>query len=159
MDATVWAFVALLIMIGIFIYFGVPGRVAMGLDKRAERIRAELDEARQMRDEAQALLAEYQRRRREAEAEAEEIVAQAKAEAERLTAETNRALEEMIERRTRAAEAKIAQAEAQAVAEVRSIAVDVALAAAGRVLAEQAAGAAGTGLLDAAIADVKAKLN
>ena len=140
MDATFWALISLVIFLAVIVYLKVPGKIAEGLDKRADTIRDELDEARRLREEAQALLAEYQRKQREAEAEAEDIVREAKADAERLTAETNQALEEMIERRTKAAEAKIAQAEVQAVAEVRTMAADLAVAAAGRVLSEKVTG-------------------
>ncbi len=159
MDATFWALVALVIFLAVVIYLKVPGKIAEGLDKRADTIRDELDEARRLREEAQALLAEYQRKQREAEAEAEDIVREAKADAERLTAETNQALEEMIERRTKAAEAKIAQAEVQAVAEVRTMAADLAVAAAGRVLSEKVTGDTADDIIAQSIKDVKARLN
>lgn len=159
MDATFFAFVGLLIFLGIVVYMKVPGTIASALDKRADAIRDELSEAKRMREEAQALLADYQRKAKEAESEAESIVSEAKAEARRMTEETNKALAEMIERRTKAAELKIAQAETQAVAEVRSIAADVAIAAAQSVLSSKVAGTTADALIAKGIADVKAKLN
>ena len=110
------------------------------LDGRAARIKAELDEARRLRDEAQALLAEYQRKRGEAEQEAEAIVAGARDEAERLAAEAKTKVEEFVARRTKMAETKIAQAEAQAVADVRAAAADAAVAAAEKILSETVKG-------------------
>jgi F-type H+-transporting ATPase subunit b len=159
MDATFFAFVGLLIFLGIVVYMKVPGTIAASLDKRADAIRNELSEAKRMREEAQALLADYQRKAKEAESEAESIVSEAKAEARRMTEETNKALAEMIERRTKAAEVKIAQAETQAVAEVRSIAADVAISAARSVLTSKVAGSTADALIAKGIADVKAKLN
>ena len=125
-DATLWALVGLILFFALLWYLKVPGKVGAMLDKQADNIKQELDGARQLREEAQALMAEYQRKRKEAEAEAEQIVADAKVEADRLAEEAKAALEEMIARRTKAAEAKIAQAEANAIAEVRSRAADVA---------------------------------
>jgi len=81
MDATFWAFVALIIFLGVLAYFKVPGMINGALDGRAERIRNELDEARKLREDAQQLLAEYQRKRQEAEQEAQDIVSAAKHEA------------------------------------------------------------------------------
>ena len=159
MDATFFALVALILFFGLITYLGVPKTVAAALDKRADTIRSELSEAKRMREEAQALLADYQRRAKEAESEAESIISEAKAEARRLTEETNKALGEMIERRTKAAEVKIAQAETQAIAEVRSIATDVAIAAAQSILASKVTGGTADSLISKGIADVKAKLN
>jgi len=158
-DPTFWAFVGLVLFLALIIYLKVPGMITDNLDKRADGIRDELDEARRLREEAQALLAEYQRKQREAEKEAEDIVAEAQADAERLTVETNKALEEMIERRTKAAEAKISQAESQAVTEVRTMAADLAVAAAGRVLADKVTGDTADKIIDQSIKDVKANLN
>ncbi len=157
-DATFWAFVALLVFLGIVLYMRVPGMITKALDDRAEGIEKELDEARQLREEAQAVLAEYQRKTQNAEREAEDIIAQAKAEAERLTEATNLALSELIERRTRAAELKIAQAEAQARADVQAAAADVAIRAAEMILAKQTTGEAGDTLVADGIREVRAKL-
>jgi len=159
MDATFWAFIALILFFGVIAYFKVPAIIAKSLDDRADKIRDELNEARRLREEAQSLLADYQRKRREAESEADAIIAEAKDDAERLTAETNAALEEMIERRTKAAETKIAQAETQAIAEVRARAADVAVSAAEAILAKKVSGKVADDLLAKSIEEVKARLN
>lgn len=129
-DPAFWAFIGLVLFFAVVIYFKVPGSLGKQLDERAERISKELDEARKMRDEAQELLASYQRRQREAEVEAETIVEAAKKEAKRIRDQARSDLEERIERRTRMAEAKIAQAEQEAAAEVKAAAADLAAAAA-----------------------------
>ena len=159
MDASAWALVGLVIFLGLIVYMKVPGMVGSSLDKRADTIRKELEDARRLREEAQARLAAYQRRRQEAESEAEGIVAEAKREADRLTLEANAALEDLIARRTVAAERKIAQAEAQAIAEVRSRAADIAVAAAETILAKKVAGSVGDDLLAKSIQEVKTRLN
>ena len=120
MDATFWATVALFIFIGILIYMKVPGMLARSLDERAERIRNEIEDARRLREEAQQLLAEYQRKRREAEQEAADIVSAAKREADMLLDEAKARTEEYVARRTTLAEQKIAQAERDAVNDVRA---------------------------------------
>ncbi len=157
--ATVWATVALFIFLGLIAYLKVPGMIGRSLDDRAERIRNELEEARKLREEAQQVLAEYQRKRKEAEQEAQDIVAAAKREAELLKAEAKEKTEDYVARRTALAEQKIAQAEREAVNEVRGRAVDIAVEAARSVLSSKVdAGAAGT-LFKASLDDVKSKLN
>ena len=158
LDATFWAFVALLIFFAIVIYFKVPGMVAKALDGRIAKIEADLDEAKRLREEAQALLAEYERKRKAAEGEAEEIVAAAKDEAERMTKEAEAALEDMVARRTKSVEDKIAQAEAQALSDVRARSADVAIEAARLILADQAK-ENGDALVDQSIKDVGSRLN
>ena len=159
MDATFWATVALIIFLGIVVYMGAPGMIGKSLDARAERIRNDLDEARRLREEAQQLLAEYQRKRKEAEQEAGDIVAAAKREAELLVGEAKTRTDEYVARRTALAEQKIAQAERDAVNEVRSSAVDLAVEAAGRLLADRIDTKADASLFKASLADVKARLN
>lgn len=158
LDATFWAFIALLLFFAIVIYFKVPGLVTKALDSRIARIESDLDEAKRLREEAQALLAEYERKRKAAESEAEEIVAAAQDEAERLTAEAEAALEDMVARRTKAVEDKIAQAEAQALADVRARSADVAIEAARLILADQVKDNGGA-LVDQSIKDVASRLN
>lgn len=158
LDATFWAFIALLIFFAIVIYFKVPGMVAKALDGRIAKIEADLDEAKRLREEAQALLAEYERKRKAAEGEAEEIVAAAKDEAERMTKEAEAALEDMVARRTKSVEDKIAQAEAQALSDVRARSADVAIEAARLILADQAK-ENGDALVDQSIKDVGSRLN
>ncbi len=133
-DPTFWVAAALLCFIGLLIYLKVPGQLAEALDKRAETIRNELEEAKRLREEAQAILADYQRKQRDAEKEAAEIIRLAKQEAEALAAETREKMEESLERRTRLSEEKIARAEEQAMGEVRAAAIDAAIAAAEQII-------------------------
>ena len=153
-----WVLIAFLIFCGIMVYYGVPGAIARALDKRADTIKTELDEARRLREEAQALLDEYKKKQRDAETEAQAIIDNAKREAETLASETRRSLAEMVERRTKSAEEKIARAEAQAVSDVKAAAVDRALAAAEIIMAGRTASMA-AGSIDASIRDLKGKLN
>jgi F-type H+-transporting ATPase subunit b len=154
-----WVAVAFVIFLGVLGYVGVHRKVTEALDDRAARIRAELDEARRLRDEAEKLLAAYQRKQGEAEQEAAAIVAEAKAEAERVAAEAKGKMEEFVARRTKLAETKIGQAEAQALADVRAAAADAAVAAAEKILTATAKGKVADDLIAQGIADVKAKLN
>ncbi len=154
-----WVAVAFVLFIGVLIYAGAHKKVIDALDHRSARIKAELDEARRLREEAGKLLAEYQRKQREAEREAEAIIVEAKDEAERVAAETRGKMEEFVTRRTKLAEAKIGQAEAQALAEVRAAAADAAVSAAENILRDTAKGKVADDLIAQGIADVKAKLN
>lgn len=159
MDNSFWATVGLFLFIGVVVYFKVPGMISRALDERANRIRDELESARRLREEAQQLLAEYQRKRKEAEQEASDIVAAARREADELRAEAERKTGDYVQRRTALAEQKIAQAEREAVNEVRASAVDIAVEAARRLLADKADGKAGADLFKASLQEVKAKLN
>ena len=127
--------------------------------QRRARIKSELDDARRLREEAQALLAEFERKGREAETEAAAIIAGAKAEAERLAVEAKARMEDFVARRTKMAEAKIVQAEAQALADVRSAAADAAVAAAEKILSTAAKGKVAEDLLARGIDDVRKKFN
>lgn len=157
--ATFWAAMSVFILAGVFIYLKVPSMLAGQLDRRAERIRGELDEARKLREDARQLLAEYQRKRQEAEKEAEEIVAAAQREAEVIVEEAGRRTEEYVARRTALAEQKIAQAERDAVDEVRSSAVDIAVDAARDMLAAKVDTKTSGDLFKSSVAQVKSKLN
>jgi len=157
-DATFWAFVALLIFLAIVIALRVPGMITRVFDERIRKIEADLEEARRLREEAQELLAEYERKRKAAETEAEEIVANAREEAERMTTEAEAALQDLVARRTKAVEDKIAQAEAQALAEVRARSAEIAVEAARLLLSEQAR-EQGDALVEDSIRDVSARLN
>jgi F-type H+-transporting ATPase subunit b len=158
-DPVFWVMIAFFGFFGLLIYYKVPGMVTKALDARADVIRAELSEARRLRDEAQALLADYQRKSKEAENEAHAIIEQAKRESEALASETRKSLSEAVERRTRLAEEKIARAEAQALSEVRASAVENAIAAAEKILKARATGATAKGLVDSGIHDLEGKLN
>ena len=154
-----WVLVSFLLFIGLLVYLKVPGKVGVMLDERAVRISKELDEARKLREEAQGLLADYERRRRDADKEAEAIIAQAREEAGIFAAETREKLGETIERRGRMAEEKIAQAEAQAIKEVQAAAAEIAIAAAARIIAEEVQGEKADQLVDDSIASLKSKLH
>ncbi|AZO48516.1 MAG: F0F1 ATP synthase subunit B [Mesorhizobium sp.] len=157
--ATLWATVALVIFLGIAIYIKVPGLIAKGLDARAAKISNELEEARRLREEAQQLLGQYQKKRKEAEQEAADIVAAAKREAELLATEAHKKTEDYVARRTALAEQKIGQAEREAISEVRASAVDIAVEAARALLAGKVDAKAGADFFKSALQDVKAKLN
>jgi F-type H+-transporting ATPase subunit b len=159
MEAETWVAIAFVIFIGLALYLGAHRKVIEALDQRQARIKAELDEARRLRWEAQALLADYQRRQSEADREAEAIIAGATAEAERLATEAKARMEDFVARRTKVAEAKIAQAETQALADVRAAAADAAAAAAGKILATAAKGSVADALLAQGIEDVRKKFN
>lgn len=159
MDATFWALISLIIFLAILAYLKVPGMIGRSLDDRADRIRNELEEARKLREDAQQLLAEYQRKRQEAEQEAKDLVAAAKRESKQILAEAKQKTEEYVARRTELAEQKIAQAERDAVSEVRALAVDVAVAAAGRILADKVDAKSSGDLFKSSVAQVKSKLN
>lgn len=148
--AEFWVLVAFIIAVA-FLIWKTKGIVAGALDQRAAKIRAELDEARRLREEAQARLAEYQRKQRDALKEAEEIVAHAKEEAQRVAAQGARDLEAAIERRKRLAMEKISLAEAKALADVRNSAVDLAIAALGQVLTQDLDAQRRSTLIDEAI--------
>ena len=126
---------------------------------RSERIRAELDDARRLKDEAAKLLAEYQARHASAEREARDIIESAKAEAERIAADAKAKMEDFVARRTKAAESKIALAEAQAVADVRAAAAEAAVNAATTILSRTVKGDIADNLLSKGIAEVRQKLN
>ena len=149
-EAEFWVLVAFLIAIG-FLVYKVKGTVTGSLDARAAKIKAEIDEAQKLRDEAQARLGEFQLKQRDALKEAEGIIAQAKAEAERLAAQGIKDLEAAVERRRRMAAEKIALEEQKAMADLKNAAVDVAVAALRRVLAEDLDAARRSALIDQAI--------
>lgn len=157
-DPTFWVAIALLLVIVAFAR-PVLRAITAGLDTRAAQIRTKLEEARKLREDAQALLAEYQRKQRDALGEAEDIIAHAKAEAERVRADAEVALEESIRRREQQAMERIANAEAEALRQVRNQAVDIAIAAAGRLLQDNLPAAKADALVDQTIQDLPAKLH
>jgi F-type H+-transporting ATPase subunit b len=157
-DPEFWVGVAFVIFVAVLWRVGAFRAITAALDSRSARIRQELDEARRLREEAEQLLAQYKKKRGEAETEAAAIVAQAKTEAAEMTAEAQKRMEEFVARRTKMAEAKIAQAEAQAVADVRIAAAETAVRAAEKVLGDMVQGKVADGLLSNAIKDVKSKL-
>jgi len=154
-----WVAVGFLLLVALAIYFKVPAMVAKALDARAARIKDELDEARRLREEAQALLAEYQRKQHEATREADGIIAQAREDAEAFARESAAKLAVSLERRRRQAEEKIARAEAEAIQDVRRRAADIAVAAAGRLLAGELPPAKAKSLVDDGIKAVREQLS
>jgi len=133
-DPALWVAVAFFGFVGILLWKKVPAAIASALDARAEQIKSELDEAKKLREDAQIVLADYQRKQREAEKEAEEIIKQAQKEAEILASETEQKLTEQLERRTRQAEEKIERAEHQAVSDVQRAAAQLSITAAENIL-------------------------
>ncbi|TMJ51680.1 MAG: ATP F0F1 synthase subunit B [Alphaproteobacteria bacterium] len=154
-----WVAVAFLILLGVFAYLGVHRTVLTTLDHRRDRIRAELDDARRLKDEAAKVLEQYKARRASAEREAEEIITGAKADAERIASEARAKMEDFVVRRTKTAESKIALAEAQALADVRAAAAEAAIAAASTILSQSVKGEVADDLLSKGIQDVREKLN
>jgi F-type H+-transporting ATPase subunit b len=154
-----WVAIAFVILMVVFAYLGIHRTVLKALDNRSERIKAELDDARRLKEEAAKLLAEYKAKRSTAEREAEEIVASAKADAERIAVETKAKMEDFVARRTKTAENKIALAEAQALADVRAAAADAAVTAASTILSQSVKGPVADDLLTKGIAEVRSKLN
>lgn len=153
-------YVGIAAIIGVAILIWKAGPMILGsLDARAAKIKAELDEAQRLREEAQKTLADYQRKQRDALKEAQEIIAHARGEAERAAQQAARDLEAALDRRQRQALEKIALEETKAIAEVRNIAVDIAIAAARRVLAEHIDPARRANLIDDAIAQLPQALH
>ena len=159
LEAEFWVAVAFVILMRVLGYFGVHRTMLTALDHRRDRIKAELDDARELKDEAAKLLAEYRARRESAVREAEDIVANAKADAERIAAEAKTKMEDFVARRTKTAEGKIAMAEAQAMADVRAAAADAAVAAAATIMSQSVTGNVADDLMAKGIAEVRAKLN
>ena len=157
-DPEFWVAVAFVIFLGIVGYVGGFKTMLAGLDRRGQRVQAELDEATRMRREATEVLADYKRRREAAEREAEAIVAAARTEAERVGREAHERLTDFVARRTAAAESKIAQAEIQAMQQVRAAAADAAIKASEAVLREQMQGGAANDLLAKSLGEVRSKL-
>ena len=159
LEPETWVAIAFVILMVLFAYLGIHRTVLKALDHRGERIKAELDDARRLKEEAAKLLAEYKARGASAEREAQDIIAAAKAEAERIAAEAKTKMEDFVTRRTETAESKIALAEAQALADVRAAAANAAVTAASSILTQSVRGGVADDLLAKGIAEVRAKLN
>jgi F-type H+-transporting ATPase subunit b len=158
-DAEIWVALGFVIFIAILLWNRIPAMVARSLDERAAQIAKELEDAKRLRMEAEALLAEYKKKTGTADQEAAAIVAEAKAEAERFAAEARTAVKAQIERRGKQAQEKIAQAEAQAVAEVRALAADAAVAAAEKLIAARLDDKRAADLVKRALEEIPSKLN
>lgn len=159
LQAEFWVAVAFVILMGVFGWFGIHRTILKSLDNRSQRIKQELNDARRLRDEAAALLADYKARHASAEREAADIITSAKEEAERIAAEAKTKMEDFVARRTKTAESKIALAEAQAVADVRAAAADAAVTAATTILSQSVKGSVADDLIAKGIGEVRSKLN
>ena len=158
-DPEFWVGVGFVLVVALLLWKGVPAMVGKMLDQRAAVIAAELEEAKKLRAEAAALLADYQKRAASAEAEAATIVEGAKAEAAQFAKDSRAALAQQIERRAAAAKDKIAQAEAAALNEIRALAADAAVSGAQKLIAARLDEKRASGLIDASIKDLGGKLN
>ena len=158
-DPETWVAVAFVILMVVFGYLGVFKSAMSALDKRAERIKAELDDATRLKQEAAKVLADYKARTASAEREAADIIANARAEAERIATEAKAKMEDFVARRTKTAESKIALAEAQALADVRAAAAEAAVQAASTILSQSVKGQVADDLLAKGITEVRQKLN
>lgn len=151
--------VAFLIFLGVLVYAGVPRILTGMLDKRADQIRSDLDEARALREEAKTILASYERKKKDVQEQADRIVAKARDEAMAAAEQAKADLQATIARRLTAAEDRIASAEAAAVREVRERAVQIAVSVAGEILAKQMTPESAAAAIDASIKEVGAKLH
>lgn len=154
-----WVAVSFFLFVGLVLYLGVHRKIATALDARAALIAKELEEARRLRDEAEKVLADYRRKQSEAVAETKDIVDLAVKEAEALAAETRQSVKEHFDRRMKLAEDKIGRAEEDAIREVRSIAVDTAVAAAQSLIAAKLTPGRAGKLVTESIDGLKSKLN
>lgn len=157
-DPTFWVAIGFLILAILAVFFVRKPILGM-LDARVDSVRASLDEAASLREEAQQLLAEYQRKQRDAVKETEAMVTRAKEEAERISSDGAEALEAALKRREELAIDKIAQAEADAVREVQRISVEIAIDATRVLIADKLDGARADALIDEAISDISNKLH
>jgi F-type H+-transporting ATPase subunit b len=158
-DATFFALVALVLFLGIVFYAGAHKKAGAALDARANQISKDIADARKLREDAEALLAEYKQKKLDAEKEAAGIIAQAKADAAVYAEDAKKKLADSLTRRTRQAEQKIAQAEAAAIKDVRAAATDLAIKAASSIIAESSKGKGGESLIAESISAVKLRLN
>ncbi|MBT3660559.1 MAG: ATP F0F1 synthase subunit B [Rhodospirillaceae bacterium] len=158
-DPTFWVLVSFTMFIGVLVYLKVPGMITGALDKRAEKIKADIDEAEKLLEEAQDLLATYQKKQREASDVAQEIKAKAKEEAERLKVHGRERMEDALARREKLAIERIAQAEAAAVDEIRTRTVDIAMDATRELLASKLSDGKAEAMVDDAIKELPNRLN
>ena len=158
-DPTFWVLVAFIGFVGVLVYFKVPGMVTKGLDARAEKIKADLEDADALLKEAQDLLASYQKKQREAADEAQEIKARAKEEGKRIVENGRAQLEDSLQRREKLAMDRITQAEASALDEIRARTVDIALDATRDLLANNLSDHKANAMLDDAIRELPGRLN
>jgi F-type H+-transporting ATPase subunit b len=154
-----WVAVAFIVFVAVVFYYRVPERVIASLDARAAAIAKEIDDAKRLREEAQALLASYQRKQRAAEKEIADILSEARAEADRLAGETRAALQAQLARRTKLAEERIERAETDALSDVRRLAAEAAVAAARLLIEERLDDKKARAFLDSALKEIRDKLH
>jgi F-type H+-transporting ATPase subunit b len=151
--------IGFVIFVGVLIYYRVPGMLFSKLDARAASIKADLDEARALREEAQTLLASFERKQKEVAIQAEEIVRAAHHEAEQAAENAKAEIRRSADRRLASAGEQIDAAEQAAIRQIRDRAVAVAVAAASDVIRARMGNAEANALIDASIEDVAAKLH
>ena len=157
-QAEFWVAIAFVVLIAA-LWRPAQRVITTGLDERARKIRAELQEAQRLRDEAERILTEYRKKQSKALGEAAEIAKQAAGEAERSRRQAQAELEASLKRREQQAMDRIAQAEAKAVEELRALAVDLAIAATRRLLKDHLDPARAAALVDRAIAELPQRLH
>ena len=151
--------ISFLVFVAILLWAKVPAKIGAMLDARADQIKAELAEAKALREEARALLSSYEKKQKEVQEQSARIVAHAKEEAEAAAAQAKADLKVTIARRLAAADDQLASAQSSAIRQVREQAIAVAVSVAGEVLAKQANATSQAASIDAAIAQVEAKLH
>jgi F-type H+-transporting ATPase subunit b len=159
LNATAWVALAMLVVIGIMVWKKVPAAISRALDKKIAAIREQLDEAKQLRAEAEALKAEYEAKAAQAGEEARVMVERARHEADGIVEQARTDAVALVERRARMAEDKIGAAERAALDEVRAKAADMATAAAAQLIAQQHDEKADRAMIDRTIADLGTRLN
>jgi F-type H+-transporting ATPase subunit b len=154
-----WEWLGLLAVIAIFFYQRVPAFIANALDRRAQTIAKELESVKRLREEAETVLINYRERAESAEHEAATILNETRAETDRFTAEARAQMQAQIERRARQAQERIAQAEANAMAEIRALAADAAVAAAQKLIVARLGEQKAASLITQSITELPSKLN
>jgi F-type H+-transporting ATPase subunit b len=158
-DPETWVAISFLLFVGLIVYFRVPGLIVKALDGRASAIARELDEARKLRAEAEALLADYKARTANAKTEAAAILAQAEQEAAAYAKDARAAFDEIIARRLSAAEQKIKLEEEKARKQIRAQAAELAVAAAEQLIEQKVTGKAAESMITASLDRIKKRLH
>jgi len=151
--------VSFITFVAVLVYLKVPGKITGMLDARAAGIKADLAEAKALREEARALLSSYDKKQKDVQEQSERIIAQAKTEAQAAANQAKDDLQDSIARRLKSAEEQIASAEAEAIRAVREQAIALAVQAAGDVLIKQMTAASTAATIDAAIKQVDARFH
>lgn len=158
-DPETWVAISFILFVALIVYLKVPGKVLGALDARSETIARELEEARKLRAEAEAVLADYKRRAENVEAEAAAILAQAEREASAYAQEARTAFNEMINRRLTIAEQKIKLEEEKARKQIRAQAAELAIAAAEQLIEQKVTGEVAENMIAASLDRIKKRLH